>query len=173
MTMPEDNIDARESGWRRFVPRLVSRLWTVLLGLSLMANLLIGGLILGHRFGSGGPDRFANTNMIQLVPRSFLMELPRDRRRELLKIVREGMKEIGGIRAGSSALALKLADVIEKPELNSVELSAAIDAFATGNESIAAKSAVLSKNVLTKLSPEERTLLATAIRERAQRMVRK
>jgi hypothetical protein len=68
---------------------------------------------------------------------------------------------------------LRFADLIEKPDLTNNELNAAIDAFATGADSLAAKSANLAKQALAKLTPEERALLAKRIRERAQLRQRK
>jgi hypothetical protein len=171
MTQVQDENPSTR-GLARFVPVFRSRWWSVLLGLSLMLNLLVGGLMLGYRFGQGR-GFMAPTSISQLVPRSFLADLPSERRQELMKLVRAGTREMGGLRAGSSALALRFADLIEKPDLTNNELNAAIDAFATGADSLAAKSANLAKQALAKLTPEERALLAKRIRERAQLRQRK
>jgi hypothetical protein len=170
MTTPDQS--AEKKLWS-LVPRLKSPWWTVLLGLSLMANLAVGGMSLGYRYGGGSEPRMAAVGVAQLVPRSFLWELPRERRRELARLVNSGLREMGGSRAIASAQALRFADVIEKSDLSAQELQAAINTFATGSDSLAAKSALLAQQVLSKLTPEERAKLAKAIRERARQKFRR
>ena len=46
---------------------------------------------------------------------------------------------------------------------------AAIDAFTTGSESLAAGGGTVVMEIISKLSPEERKLLAVSIRDRAAR----
>jgi hypothetical protein len=86
--------------WYRFVPQLNSRWWTALLGLSLMANLLIAGLVLGTRYR--GDDRIMGASAVQVFPRSFLRDMPRERRNELMGIVRRDMRGLRDMREGSS-----------------------------------------------------------------------
>ena len=56
--------DKPAKSWYRFVPQLSSRWWTALLGLSLMANLLIAGLVLGTRYR--GDDRIMGASAVQV-----------------------------------------------------------------------------------------------------------
>jgi len=51
--MPEERGPSKWTGW---LPTLRSRWWTVLLGLSLMLNLAIGGMIAGNFMEHGPRD---------------------------------------------------------------------------------------------------------------------
>ncbi len=154
--------------WHRFVPLLRSRWWTVLLGLSLMANLLVAGLVLGVRYR--GDDRIMGANAVQIFPRSFLRDLPRDRRDELMGSVRRNMRGMRDIREGSSEGILQLADALEKDPGDLTLIRPAISNYATGPDSLAARTMTLVSGVIEKMTPEERKSLATAIRERALRV---
>jgi hypothetical protein len=157
-------------GW---VPQLRSRWWTLLLGLSLMANLLIAGLAIGIGLGGGPVDRIMGASYIQLIPRNFLRELPFERRRELMSIVRERSRELRDLRANTHASPLKLAEALEKPDATDADIKAAVDSFTTGSESLAAGGGAVVIDIVAKLTPEERKLLAAAIRERASRADRR
>ena len=58
MTPIEPPVTAESAIRRPWLPQLRSRWWTLLLGVSLMANLLVIGLALG--FGYEGRDRRAH-----------------------------------------------------------------------------------------------------------------
>jgi uncharacterized membrane protein len=162
-----------QEGWKRHVPKLKSRWWTGLLGLSLMLNLLVGGLALGHRFGPERAERMAGANLIQLVPRKFIADLPRDRRRELLKIVREAGKPFRDGPRHPAAQAVELAKVLEMEPYDAVVAKAAVDGFALGPDSTAARSSAIVWTVIAALTPEERKALAVAIRDRAETQQRR
>jgi hypothetical protein len=63
-------------GW---LPHLRSRWWAVVLGLSLMLNLLVGGIMLGGAFGPHRMERLSGASYVQLIPRSFFRQLPKER----------------------------------------------------------------------------------------------
>ncbi len=154
---------------RHWLPQLKSRWWTLLLGLSLMVNLLIGGLAIGFRMGDGPVERIAGITYIQLIPRSFLGELPRERRDQLMDIVRSRSQELRALRSQSRAAPLKLADALEMQTYDPAAVKTAIDAFTTGSGSLAAGGGNVVMEIVGQLTPEERQLLATAIRDRAER----
>jgi hypothetical protein len=153
------------TGVKRFVPSLRSRWWTLLLGASLMLNLLIGGIVLGNRFGHG--ERFVGANMVQLLPRQFLRELPRDRRRELLEEVRQSAGNAREVRQIYATRALQLADVLEQSDPKPTDIAAALDGFSADSQAIVARSATAVRDTIAKLTPDERKTLATALRNRA------
>jgi Heavy-metal resistance len=159
---------ANRGGMWRYIPKLLSRWWTLLLGLSLMANLLIGGLALGHRFGGGGGQRMAGITAVQLVPRQFFADLPRERRLELLRLIRENARDLRSLRDGSAAQVLNLAAALEKDAYNPDDVRGAVAAISTGTESLAARGAAIVIDVVSRLTPDERKALAAAIRDRAQ-----
>jgi Heavy-metal resistance len=155
------------SGWSRYVPVLRSRWWTGLLALSLMANLLVGGIALGHRFGPERGERLMGASAAQLVPRKFFMELPPERRRELLGDVRTNMRDLRGLRDGSSPAVLQIADTLAAEPFDQTRFRQAVDAYATGPDSLSVRGATIINGLIAKLTPEERQQLARAMRDRA------
>lgn len=152
---------------RHWLPQLRSRWWTLLLGVSLMANLLVIGLVVGTRFDGRRAERIMGASYIQLIPRDFLHQLPRERRKELMGLVHDRLHELRDLRANSQTSPLKLADALEKPDATEADIKAAVDSFATGSGSLAAGGAAVVMEIVAKLSPEERRQLAEAIRARA------
>lgn len=157
--------DAPPAGLTRFVPQLHSRWWTAILGASLMLNLLIGGIVFGNRFGHG--ERFVGANMVQLLPRQFLRELPRERRGELLEAVRQSAGNPREVRQIYARHALQLADVLEKDDPQPADIKAALDGFSSDSQAMVARSATAVRDTIAKLTPAERKALAAALRSRA------
>lgn len=155
-----------KSGLSRFLPGLRSHWWTVLLGLSLMANLLIGGLMLGQRYRHGAGDRLAVSAAAQLIPRKFFFDLPGERRQELLKIVRDNMKELRGLRDGSAESVMQLATALEAEPFDADAVRTAVESYSIGKESLAVRSSTIVRDLIARLTPDERKSLASAIRER-------
>jgi hypothetical protein len=98
----------------RWLPLLRSRWWTVVLGLSLMANLLIVGLAAGTMWKGRGDGRMQGASYVQLVPRSFFRDISKDRRDVLMQIVRGHRDDLRELRKASDAASLKLADVLDR-----------------------------------------------------------
>ncbi len=153
---------------RSWLPKLNSRWWTVLLGLSLMVNLLIGGMVVGRLSGRGDMERLAGVSYVQLIPRRFLQELPRERRKEMMEIIRQNRPDLRNLREASEASSVKLADVLEKENFSLDDVRGTIREFTTGTESLAAKGGDVVVDIVAKLTPQERKTLATAIRERGK-----
>jgi uncharacterized membrane protein len=155
-----------KAGW---LPRLRSRWWTALLGLSLMLNLLVGGGALGGWWSGRHAERLAGASYVQLIPRNFFRDLPGERRNALMQIVRDNRDDLRNLRQAYESSSLKLADVLEKEAFSMDEVKATVTAFSTGTESLAAKGGDVVINIVSQLTPEERKLLASAIRERGNR----
>jgi uncharacterized membrane protein len=153
----------------RWWPQLKSKWLKLLLGLSLMLNLGIGGVLLGGLFGNHRMERLAGVSYVQLIPRDFFRDLPRDRRQQLMQIVKDNKDELRQLRATSEASSLKLADALEKPAFAIEDIRQTVAAFATGTESLAARGGDVVVKIVELLTPEERKLLAQAIRQRDQR----
>jgi hypothetical protein len=167
-----DNYNPRpEPAWLQRIPRLTKRRWTALLALSLIGNLLIGGLILGNRFG--GHDRgmrVPRDQAMQIVPQKFFRDLEPARRRELLRVVRSKMRDLRKDTQQDPALALKLADVLAAEPFNPADAKAAILAFSTGPQSMSARTSSISEDLIGMLTPDERKRLSASIRDRAQQI---
>lgn len=153
----------------RWLPQLRSRWWTALLGMSLMANLLVGGIVVGAMFDGGREARLAGSSYVQLVPRSFFRSLPRERREALMQIVRGHKDDLRELRKASDGASLKLADALDKEPFTLDDVRKTVADFSTGTESLAARGGDIVVQIVTQLSPEERKLLAVAIRERELR----
>jgi uncharacterized membrane protein len=146
------------------IPQLASRWWTVVLAISLMANLLIVGLGLGHRFGPHRGEMMPRQEMMQLIPKKFISELPNERRREIMDFLRGNKNELKSLRDAAQENALKLAAALEN--YNTENVKSVIETFTTGTSSLAAQRGVILNELITKLTPDERKSLATAIKER-------
>jgi uncharacterized membrane protein len=158
---------------RTWLPQLKSKWWTALLGLSLMANLLVGGVMLGGFFGKHRMERLAGVSYIQLIPRNFFRELPKERRQQLMQIVKDNRDTLRDLRENSEASGLKLAEALEQPTFSIEDVKKTVLAFTTGTESLAARGGDVVVQIVAQLTPEERKVLAQTIRERDTRGIRR
>ncbi|MDE2445756.1 MAG: periplasmic heavy metal sensor [Alphaproteobacteria bacterium] len=168
--MSEPTPVSASTKWR-YLPELRSRWWSALLVASLMANLLVVGAVIGSRIhdrGEHGRGRFAEDGT-QLLPRKFFGDLPGARRREFMELLRNRNDQFAKNREDANALTLKFADVLEQPDYDALKAKAAADEVVSGPVSFAAQGEALVLDIVGKLSPDERKLLAAAIRERAAR----
>jgi uncharacterized membrane protein len=152
-----------------WLPQFRSRWWTALLGLSLMANLLIGGVVMGGIWSGRQAERLAGASYVQLIPRNFFRELPRERRAALMQIVRDSREDLRRLRTDHETNSLKLAEVLEKDSFVLDDVRTTVTTFSTGTESLAARGGEVVVRIVSQLTPEERKLLAKAIRERGDR----
>jgi uncharacterized membrane protein len=153
-------------GW---LPTLRSRWWTLLLGLSLMLNLAVVGVMAGGFWAGRGAERLAGVSYVQLIPRSFFRDLPSDRRQQLMQIVRDNREDLRNLRAASEEVSVKLADALDKPTFLLEDVTKTVTEFSTGTQSLAARGGDVVVKIVSQLTPEERKLLADAIRQRADR----
>ena len=145
-----------------------SKWWQILLIASLAINLLIGGAVVARMVTHGGPDRIMGASYAQLIPRRFFTEMPRDRRKVLLDILKKYRDDFKGERDASEQVAVKLADAIGEPyDVEKVKL--VISEFTAQNGKLAAKGGDAALEILAVLTPEERQLLANSIRDRANK----
>jgi uncharacterized membrane protein len=144
-----------------------SRWWQALLVASLALNLLVGGAVVTRMFVHGGPDRLTGASYAQLIPRRFFIEMPRDRRKLLLDILKKYRDDFRNDRNASEQAAEKLADaiVVEPYDVEKVKL--VVNEFASQNGRLASRGGDAALDILAVLTPQERQLLADAIRDRA------
>jgi uncharacterized membrane protein len=155
-----------------WLPQLRSRWWTALLGLSLMLNLAIAGMFIGHRTFGPRTDRLSGASYVQLIPRSFFRSLSDERRREIMQILRESRDDLRNLRRDFEGNGAKLAEVLEKDAFSIDEVKATVTAFSTGTESLAARGGEVVVKIVSQLTPDERKQLAAAIRARDERKKR-
>ena len=147
--------------------------WLVpLLVVSLAANLLIGAAVATRHFYMGGlhgPDRMAGASYTQLIPRRFFAEVPRDRKRVFLDILKNYRDEFRNEREASNQVAAKLSDVIDSPTYDPEKARQVVNEFANQNAKLAQRGGAAVLDILAVLTPEERQLLAKVVRERPMR----
>ena len=151
----------------RYWPAQGSRWWSALLIGSLAINLFIGGAVATRIIRHDGPERFIGASYTQLIPRRFFAELPGERRRVLLDIIKKYRKDFRADREGSEAAAAKLADalLIEPYDVEKVKL--VVNEFAGQTGKLAARGGDAALDIIALLSPDVRKILAEAIRDRA------
>jgi Spy/CpxP family protein refolding chaperone len=112
-------------------------------------------------------ERVTGAGYIQLVPRKFLADLPRERRRELLAVFGEFRDEFRDGRKASRETAAKLADVLEAEPYDAAAVKAVADEFSQSGRGLIDHGVEAAVQFVGKLTPEERRQLALRIRERA------
>jgi uncharacterized membrane protein len=136
---------------------------------SLALNLLIGAAVATRFIRGQSAERFPLANQIQLIPRKFLGELPKERRREITQVLNRYRKDVRANRDVARAASLKLADALSAEPYSAEQAKAAIANFATQGSTLVSRGGDVALEVLQMLTPEERKQLADAMRERAAR----
>src|SRR5215210_7910302 len=154
----------------RYWPAQGSRWWTALLIASLTLNLFIGAAIATRFYTHGGPQRFIGASYTQLIPRGFFAEMPRDRRKVLLDILRQYRKDFRAEREGTESAAAKLADVLVSEPYDVEKVRLVVGEFAGQSGKLAVRGGDAALDIIGRLTPEERKILADAIRDRASRI---
>ena len=142
--------------------------WSALLVASLALNLLVGGAIAARFIFPERAERMAGLNFAQLLPRPFFGDLSRERRRELLDILKAYRDGFRGGRDAMRAETLKIADALAAEPYDAKATEAAVKGFAGIGNGIVAEGAKAALDVLNRLTPEERKLLAQRLRERGE-----
>ena len=153
----------------RYWPAQGSRWWSALLIASLALNLFIGGAMATRYLTHGGPQRFVGASYTQLIPRSFFAEMPSNRRRVLLDILRQYRKDFRTDREGTESVAAKLADALVSEPYDVEKVKLVVGEFAGQSGKLAARGGEAALDIIALLSPDERKVLADAIRDRASR----
>jgi uncharacterized membrane protein len=151
----------------RYMPSQGSRWWSALLIASLAINLLIGGAVVTSVLRHDGPERFVGASYAQLIPRRFLAEIPRERRRVLLDILKRYRDDFRDDRGASEAIAVKLADALVGEPYDVEKVKLVVSEFAGQTGKLASRGGDAALDIITLLSADERRLLAAAIKDRA------
>ncbi len=152
-----------------WLPDTSHGIWRLCLLASLMINLAIAGLMIGHIFGRQPMDRPGAANYNQFVPRKFFGDLGKDRRVELAEAFRNSRPDFEKMHAQTTVQAEQIAAALVDPNYDATKINTLIDSFTTGSESVAAKGGTLLKDFYAKLTAEERTLLSKEILEKQKR----
>lgn len=143
------------------------RVWKTLLVASLALNLLIGGAVATRVVTHGPPERFMGASYAQLVPRRFLADLDKERRGELLKMLRTYRPDFHNGKMAARLASVKLADALLTDPYDVAAVTAAIDEYAAAGHTLVGRGGDAAKEFIARLTPEERRKMAARLRQRA------
>ena len=136
---------------------------------SLAINLLVLGAGVTRFLMRDPPDRVAGLSQVQLIPRKFFSELDGLRKAELLGVFRELSPSFRDGRKALRADLAQLADALDAEPYDSARVQSAVDSFSAHSQNLAASGTGAAMKVIGMLTPDERKLLATHIRQREDR----
>jgi uncharacterized membrane protein len=142
--------------------------WGVLLVISLALNLLVGGAVAARFFIRPPIERMAGASYLQLVPRHFFMDMDRQRRDELLKLLRSYRDQFRAGQQRTRDTANKLADALDANPYDEAQVRAVVETFASNGNELLDLSTKAAMDFISHLTPEERVRLAQRIRERTE-----
>src|SRR5262245_2827559 len=120
-----DQVDTPKGSWFQTWPH-----WTMfLLDASLAVNLAIGAAAGMRYFYPERLERWSGASFTQLLPRRFLSDLPDDRRREFLDLLKSRREVFRESRAKMRAVALRFAEALERNPYDEAEATRAIQDF--------------------------------------------
>jgi uncharacterized membrane protein len=140
----------------------------ILLIASLALNLLAGGAVAARFFFHERIERMTG-GVTQIVPRRFFRDLTRERRKELMAVVRSyrGLFQDGRARLREAAAGL--ADALDAEPYDAAKTLAAINGIEQAGQGTLAQGSKLALDLIGRLTPEERKALAQRLRDRAGR----
>lgn len=141
-----------------------------LLVASLAVNLVVAGMFVMRYFQPERMERWSGASFTQLLPRRFLSDLPEDRRREFLDLLKSRRDAFRQSRQDMTATAQRFADALERNPYDAAAVDAAIDDFTRLSTGLVDSGTLVTQQVVEKLTPEERAKLAQAVRDRLERM---
>jgi uncharacterized membrane protein len=147
----------------------LSRWWMAVLIASLAVNLIIAGAVAVRFLAPERFERFTGQGYSPLIPRKFLGDLPADRRKELGDLLKANRSAFRKDFAEMRKLAAEIADALEREPYDEAAVIAALDGHAKVASAMIARGEAVTIEIVRKLSPAERALLAKRIRERSGR----
>ena len=145
--------------------------WTkFLLVASLAVNLLIAGAVGMRYFYPERMERWSGASFTQLLPRKFMSDLPEERRREFLDLLKSRRDTFRESRADMRDVALRFAEALERNPYDEAQVATAVQDFTKLSTQMVDSGTLVTLQIVQKLTPEERMLLAQHVRERIERM---
>jgi uncharacterized membrane protein len=145
--------------------------WTkFLLVASLAVNLLIAGAVGMRYFYPERMERWSGASFTQLLPRKFMSDLPAERRREFLDLLKSQRGTFRESRADMRDVALRFAEALERNPYDEAQVTTAVQDFTKLSNQMVDSGTLVTLQIVQKLTPEERILLAQRVRDRVERM---
>ena len=137
---------------------------------SLAFNRLVLGAIGSHFLFEKQPtrERYSGPAFTDILPRTFFLALDPERRRALAERFAGDRKAFRDGRRDMRQAAIKVADTLKAEPYNAAETEAALARYDAISRSMIDRGATVSRDLVATLKPEERTLLADKIRDRAE-----
>jgi uncharacterized membrane protein len=136
---------------------------------SLAVNLLIAGAVAARWYMGPPPERYARLTQAQLIPRFFFRDLDRARRMELMAVLKAQDQEIREGRRAVKAQVLELADALEAEPYDPARVKSAVEGFTARSEALFTNGSAAALAVIDQLTPDERRMMATHLRNREDR----
>lgn len=114
------------------------------------------------------PERFVGATYAQLVPRRFLSDLDRERRLELLAVLRKYRGDFAEGRLAARKFSAELADALEAEPYDVQKVAAAIQAYADTGNTLVSHGQRAASDFVSMLTPRERVMMAKRLRQRAR-----
>lgn len=144
-----------------------SWLWVVLI-VSLAINLAIVAAIVSHQ--AVGPHRhrsITGPGFTQILPRAFFRELDRDRRKELVGELREHRRGFRELRKQLRKKARDVAAALRAQPYDAEAVTKALQAYEAEAQTMVVRGRSIAGNFFTRLTPEERKLIANEIERKS------
>lgn len=148
-------------------PAGIKRWWRVVLVASLALNCLMIGAVASRWYTHDRMERFTGASYTQLLPRRFMADLPAERRKELMAVLGGHRKDFSSGRSLVRKAAMSISDALEREPYDPKLVDEAIAAFNGEAFGLFEKGGSVAREVLSRLAPDERKLLAKRLRERA------
>lgn len=113
-------------------------------------------------------ERFVGATYAQLVPRRFLSDLDRERRLELLAVLRKYRDDFAEGRLAARKFSAELADALEAEPYDVQKVAAAIQAYADTGNKLVSHGQRATMDFVSMLTPKERVMMAERLRQRAR-----
>ena len=133
---------------------------------SLALNLLVIGAIAARMAVHEPPGRLTGISEVKLIPRKFFGDLGMGRRGELMLILKGYRDEFRDGRDARKQLTVNLANALDAEPYDEAKVKEAVAAFNARSAGLVTRGGDAALDFISRLTPEERKLLANRIRER-------
>jgi uncharacterized membrane protein len=146
----------------------------VVLLASLAFNLLVLGAVGSHvLFEKPHRERYSGPAYTDTLPRSFFLALDPERRRALADRFADDRKAFRDGRRDMREAALKVADTLKAQPYDAAQAEAALARYDEISRGMIERGSRVSRELVATLKPEERVMLASAIRDRIEQRQRR
>jgi len=115
-------------------------------------------------------ERWSGASFTQLLPRKFMSDLPEERHREFLDLLKSQRGTFRESRADMRDVALRFAEALERNPYDEARSPPPSRISPSYRNRMVDSGTLVTLQIVQKLTPEERILLAQHVRDRVERM---